>query len=137
MSQRLVYFLVLVGAGLVLYLSWIPVPKMGQVWFIPTDLAHWADEERNDDLRTAVPLVPLGLLIGLYLIRQGRPWAQWLLAWVGLSALVLVAEAGQFFLAQRSFSWLDVGWGAAGALAGLSLMAMVRLVYLLASRQQG
>ncbi len=137
MSQRLLYFLVLVGAGLVLYLSWIPIPKMEQVWFIPADLARWADEERNDDLRTAVPLVPLGLLAGLYLLRQGRPWAQWLLAWVGLSALVLLAEAGQFFLAQRSLFLFDVGWGAAGALAGLSLMAVVRLVYLLASRQQG
>ncbi|MGI4735274.1 MAG: VanZ family protein [Janthinobacterium lividum] len=137
MSKRLSYFLVLVGAALVLYLSWIPVPRMGLVWFIPHGLAHWADENRNDDLRTAVPLVPLGLLVGGQLLRQNRPWAQWLLAWAGLSLLVLVAEVGQFFLAQRSFSWLDVLWGAAGALAGLSLLAVVRLVSLLVSSKGG
>jgi hypothetical protein len=137
MNQRLFYFLVLVGAGLILYLSWIPVPKMEQVWFIPTGLAHWADENRNDDIRTAVPLVPLGLLVGGLLMKQGRSWAQWLLAWVGLSVLVLVAEVGQFFLAERSFDWLDVAWGAAGALVGLGVVAVIRLVYLLASRRAG
>lgn len=137
MSQRLFYFLVLVGGALVLYLSWIPVPKMGLVWFIPHGLAHWADENRNDDIRTAVPLVPLGLLVGTQLIRQNRTWAQWLLAWVGLSILVLVAEVGQFFLAQRSFDWFDVIWGAGGALVGLSLMAAVRLVSLLAGSKGG
>lgn len=137
MSQRLTYFLVLVGAALVLYLSWIPVPRMGLVWFIPHGLAHWADENRNDDIRTAVPLVPLGLLVGAQLIRQSRPWAQWLLAWAGLSTLVLVAEVGQVFMVQRSFSLLDVAWGAAGALVGLSFMALVRLVSLLVSSKGG
>lgn len=54
------YGLLVLGAGLVLYLSWLPMPKMGLVWFIPGGVAHWADENRNDTIRTAVPLVGLG-----------------------------------------------------------------------------
>lgn len=128
--QRTFYFLLAIGAGLVLYLSWLPRPSMAQVWFIPGGIAHWADENRNDTLRTAVPLVLLGWLVGGWLAIQNRPWRLWLWAWVGLVTLVVVAETGQLFLAQRSFDPSDIGWGSAGALLGLGTIAALRALYL-------
>ncbi|RZK24171.1 MAG: hypothetical protein EOO56_02465 [Hymenobacter sp.] len=130
MSKNLLfYLLVLVGAGLVLYLSWVPVPKMAQFWFIPPWLASWADENRNDTIRTAVPLVGLGALVGGWLAVQGRPWRQWLLAWVALSGLVVAAEVGQLFRAERSFDQGDIAWGVVGALVGLGLVAALKGIY--------
>lgn len=112
-----------IGAVLVLYLSWQPQPQMMAHWFIPRWLAVWADESRNDTIRTAVPLVVLGCLTGGWLAGQGQPWRQWLWAWFGLSGLVVVAEIGQLFIASRSFDLKDIGWGIAGALVGLGTMA--------------
>ena len=129
MSQRLFYILLAVGAGLVLYLSWVPVPKMAQFWFIPPWLASWADENRNDTIRTAVPLVGLGVLVGGWLAVRHRPWRQWLLAWAALSGLVIAAEVGQLFRAERSFDQGDIAWGMVGALAGLGLVAAPKGIY--------
>ena len=129
MSKNLLFYgLLLLGAGLVLYLSWLPVPKMGLVWFIPGSVAHWADENRNDTIRTAVPLVGLGWLVGGWLALQNRPWQHWLLALAGLAGLVVLAEAGQLFLANRSFDLDDIGWGVAGALLGLGTLAGLQLI---------
>jgi hypothetical protein len=130
MSRFVYYFLVLVGAGLVLYLSWRAHPRMEDVGFIPDWVSAWADERRNDTLRTAVPFVALGWLVGGWLWGQGRPWRQWLWAWAALVALVVVAEVGQLFQAERSFDLADIAWGAVGALLGLGTLAALRWLYL-------
>ena len=138
MSKNLLfYLLILVGAGLVLYLSWLPVPKMAQVWFIPAKVAGWADENRNDTIRTAVPMVGLGWLIGGWLALQSRPWWQWLLAGAGLAGLVVLAELGQLFVASRSFDLGDIGWGIAGGVVGLGMVAALRLAYLAVNASKG
>ena len=121
--------LLVLGAGLVLYLSWQPHPQMATDWFIPRWVAAWADENRNDTIRTAVPFVALGWLLGGWLALQNRPWRQWPLAWAALLALVTLAEVGQLFLASRSFDLGDIGWGAAGALLGLGTVAALRGLY--------
>ncbi len=121
--------LLVLGAGLVLYLSWQPHPQMATDWFIPRRVAAWADENRNDTIRTAVPFVALGWLLGGWLALQNRPWRQWPLAWAALLALVTLAEVGQLFLASRSFDLGDIGWGAAGALLGLGTVAALRGLY--------
>ena len=126
MRRFVYYFLVLAGAGLVLYLSWRAHPRMEDVSFIPNWVSAWADERRNDTLRTAVPFVALGWLVGGWLWVQRRPRHQWLWAWVVLVALVVVAEVGQLFQAERSFDLADIAWGAAGALLGLGMVAAVR-----------
>lgn len=128
------YGLLVLGAGLVLYLSWLPMPKMGLVWFIPGGVAHWADENRNDTIRTAVPLVGLGWLVGGWLALQNQPWRPWLLAFAGLAGLVVLAEVGQLFLSSRSFDLGDIGWGVAGALLGLGSVAALRQLYLVSRR---
>ncbi|MGI4834368.1 MAG: VanZ family protein [Janthinobacterium lividum] len=122
-KKLLFYSLLLLGAGLVLYLSWQSHPAMATDWFIPSWVASWADEQQNDTLRTAVPFVALGWLIGSWLALQRRAWRQWLLAWAGLVALVSMAEVGQLFRPGRSFDLGDIGWGAAGALLGLGTVA--------------
>jgi hypothetical protein len=128
-KDRVLYSLVAIGAGLVLYLSWQTHPQMAAVWFIPHWLAVWADENRNDTIRTAVPLVALGGLVGTWLAGQNRPWRQWLAAWAALAALVVLAEVGQLFLSSRSFDLGDIGWGIAGALLGMSTVAMGKRLY--------
>ena len=131
MVKNLVFYaLLLLGAGLVLYLSWQPHPQMSGDWFIPGWVAGWADEQANDTIRTAVPFVALGWLIGGWLSLQNRPWWQWPFAWLALVTLVVVAEAGQLFLKSRSFDLGDIGWGAAGALLGLGTLAALRGLYL-------
>lgn len=135
MSRFVYYFLVLAGAGLVLYLSWRAHPRMEDVSFIPNWVSAWADERRNDTLRTAVPFVALGWLVGGWLWGQGQTWRQWLKAWAALVALVVVAEVGQLFQDERSFDLADIGWGAAGALLGLGTVAAGRWLYLALSRR--
>ena len=129
------YGLLVLGAGLVLYLSWQPHPQMATDWFIPRRVAAWADENRNDTIRTAVPFVALGWLLGGWLALQNRPWRQWPLAWAALLVLVTIAEVGQLFLARRSFDLGDIGWGAAGALLGLSTAAALRGLYLVVRKE--
>lgn len=107
---------------------------MGYVWFIPQSVAHWADKQENDTIRTAVPLVALGLVVGGQLAWQRRPWWQWLAAWGLLVLLVVLAEAGQHFRAYRSLDLADVAWGAVGAAIGLGLVALLPLGYWLLRR---
>jgi hypothetical protein len=138
MSKNLLfYLLILIGVGLVLYLSWLPVPKMALVWFIPSKVAVWADENRNDTIRTAVPLVGLGWLVGGWLALQKRPWWQWLLAGAALAGLVVLAEVGQLFEASRSFDLGDIGWGIVGGGAGLGMVASLRIAYLVVNAPSG
>lgn len=131
MTKNVLFFsLLALGTGLVLYLSWQPHPQMSRDWFIPGWVARWADERDNDALRTAVPFVALGWLIGGWLSLENRPWRQWLPAWLSLVALVSVAEIGQFFLRDRSPDLSDIAWGAAGALLGLGTLAALRQLWL-------
>lgn len=110
---------------------------MGLVWFIPSKVAVWADENRNDTIRTAVPLVGLGWLVGGWLALQHRPWRQWLLAGMALAGLVVVAEVGQLFLANRSFDLDDIGWGIVGGVVGLGTIAALRVAYLAVNALKG
>jgi hypothetical protein len=134
LKNLLFYALALVGAFLVLYLSWRTHPRMEEVGFIPDWVSAWADERRNDTLRTAVPFVALGWLVGGWLWVQGRPWRQWLWAWAALVLLVSVAEIGQLFMPERSFDLADIAWGAAGALLGLGTVAAIRRLALALGR---
>ena len=66
-----------------------------------------------ETMRTAVPVALVSFLFTLLGRLMG--WRYWFASGAGLAlVLVLVAEAGQFFLPGRSPSWGDVLWGAAG-----------------------
>ncbi|TGE04304.1 VanZ family protein [Hymenobacter fodinae] len=117
--------LLAIGTLLVLYLSWLPLPKLSSLWFMPGWLGQWADADRNDKIRTGIPFVFLGLLVGAWLIAEEHPWPWWGMAFTSLVAVVVIAELGQLFLPQRFFDWGDIGWGVVGAAAGLGLAAIV------------
>ncbi|MFD1140630.1 VanZ family protein [Larkinella insperata] len=129
--MRLIFILTVLGIALVFYLSWVPDPHMRFVWFLPKWIAHWADIKQNEDLRTAVPFVFLGFLVGTWLSRSQHPWSWWVLSILGLTVVAAVAEAGQLLLPRRHFSWADILWGAAGSSLGL----FVALVFMLINRQ--
>lgn len=120
--MRLVNVLILVCLLFVFYFSWIPSPRLAQLGFMPTWLTSWADTSQNENLRTAVPLLLLGLLIGFWLAYYKIVWFGWLIAWVCLIGIVLMAELGQILLPLRHFDWGDVGWGAIGALVGMGMV---------------
>ncbi|CAM4198170.1 VanZ family protein [Zobellia nedashkovskayae] len=112
--------LFIVGLFLILFLSWKTNPNLKESAFIPTWLSEWTDQIRNNRRRTAVPFVGLGLLIGLYLviIKRVRFWV-WFYTWGALCIIVIIAEAGQYFLPSRSPDIKDVIWGSIGAIGGL------------------
>lgn len=124
------FFLFTIGSLLVFYLSWKTNPNVGELSYVPAWLAHWADEVHNNRMRTAVPFVFLGLLYGIYLVLLKIPnLKSWLLGWVLLSGIVLLAEWGQYFLPSRSPDFKDVLWGIFGAAAGLGLMYLLSKSY--------
>ncbi|WP_460670832.1 VanZ family protein [Larkinella ripae] len=126
--MRIVYLLVALGVALVFYLSWIPDPRMDKVWFVPHWLARWTDRRANGDLRTAIPFLFLGGTTGLWLSSTNARPGRWLLAFIGLTAIAILAEAGQLLLPRRYFNWRDILWGGAGAFAGLTFAYLIRLL---------
>ncbi|WP_420147770.1 hypothetical protein [Spirosoma sp.] len=119
--MRLMYAALVVGIGLVFYLSWVPDPHLSSLWFIPKRLGKWADKTSHGDLRTAVPFVFLGLFGGLLPTRSSNSPVRWFIRWLVLVGVVILAEAGQLLLPHRYFSFEDIGWGALGAFVGLAI----------------
>ncbi len=133
----ILWLLALVVSGLMVYLSWIPDSRMELVPWIPHWLASWADSGGSaSTMRTAVPVAFASFLFAL--IGRLMDWKYWRVSGVG-SALILVmlAEAGQFFLPQRSPNWGDVLWGVAGAVAGLVVGVAVVVLSRLFWRKKG
>ncbi|MBD2755153.1 hypothetical protein [Spirosoma validum] len=125
--MRFIYLLILLIVSLVLYLSWMPDPHLGKAGFVPDWLASWGDMEEFRDIRTGVPLILLGYCAGLLpIVGPSQNIARWLATWLLLTALVTLAEVGQLLLPERAFSWADIGWGAMGALLGLTLAAITK-----------
>ena len=121
MRTILFYLFLAVGFVLVLYLSWLYESKIGSSWLVPGWLAEWVDATENDTIRTGVPFVFLGLVIGGWLRKKGKAMKKWLL----LLVLVLIAELGQLFLPLRIFDWRDVAWGSGGAAFGIGIIAFL------------
>ncbi|WP_234734487.1 VanZ family protein [Tellurirhabdus bombi] len=129
--RLLIILLSLLSIFLVFYLSWIPDSRMGHLWFLPKWLANWADAEDNLDLRTGVPFVVLGLLVGLWLEASRVTRYGWGIACISLMGLVILAEVGQLAIAGRNFSWMDVMWGCLGAIVGLTLSLVFKVTKLI------
>ena len=125
-ARGLVPFYILLGIGTagVFYLSWLPNPHLALVGLFPNWLGDWVDDQQNENMRTAVPLGLLGILAGYWLASSHRGWLNWLITWVALVGVVLLAELGQLRLPDRHFDWGDIGWGAVGALVGLGLIPL-------------
>ena len=112
----------LIGIFLILFLSWKVNPNLKELPFIPEWLSNWTDHRRNVSLRTAIPFLGLGILVGTYINYFRRTVLNtWFFAWLILFGVVLLAEAGQFFLPSRSPDSEDLFWGGIGAAIGLTL----------------
>ncbi len=114
-----------IGVAFVFYLSWLPKPQLGLMWFIPNWLARWTDANENVAIRTSVPFIILGAAIGIWLLKNDHSWNYWLASWLGLVSVVVIAEIGQLFLPKRSFDWWDIAWGSLGALIGMAFVILV------------
>ncbi|MFC5412534.1 hypothetical protein ACFPMF_24630 [Larkinella bovis] len=125
MRSKLLNLLILIFIALVFYFSWLPNPHIGTYGFLPARLAYWTDADDNMNLRTAVPLVFLGLFSGMWLVSRKYTGPQWAVTWLGLIVIVALAEIGQLALPKRHFDWGDIVWGAAGALGGMAVVWMV------------
>ncbi|QJD80130.1 hypothetical protein [Spirosoma rhododendri] len=119
MPRFFLYGLIAAGISLVFFFSWIPQPRLELTALLPDWLSRWADQDENMNLRTAIPLLFLGLVTGIWLVVTRQPLRSWGIAWLGLVGVVGLAEAGQLLQPLRHFDWGDIGWGAAGSAAGL------------------
>ena len=121
-------FLIVIGALVVFYLSWIYSPRFEYNQFVPSWLARWADKEENYNTRTALPLFFLGIISGLFLMFKKMKLRLWLYTWLILTLVVLIAELGQFLLPLRSSDWKDVYWGSLGAAIGLLVTYLFKFI---------
>lgn len=122
MKRNLLYLTILLGAIVVFYFSWKGNPDLEESWWMPQWVVVWGNE--NFNLRTAVPFVGMGLVLAL-LIPQKLLY--YLLCWLLMLALVVIAEAGQLVLPSRNFDTGDIAYGALGAALGLLLGKLLRL----------
>ena len=111
---------------LILAASWSPDSRMTALRWVPGWAAEWADRDPN--LRTAVPFIPLA-----FLLMRGFAWRgwKWPALWsVGVCGVCLgLSELGQVFLPSRTADVADLIWGGAGILVGvLAAWGMQRLM---------
>lgn len=125
--MRWIYIALIIGVGLVLYLSWEPDPSMKHIRFIPAWIGRWADAKPNWELRTAVPFVFLGILMSI-LPSRWPFYKHWVNSWLMLVGIVILAETGQLFIPERYFQWEDIGWGALGGAIGLCIGAILLFI---------
>ena len=122
--NRLLTTILIVGAAIICYLSWLPNPHLSTYGFFPAAIGQWVDADAHVNNRTAIPFLPLGLLSGVWLVLTKQPLQQWVGLCLGFMGIVLVAEMGQLDLPNRHFDWGDIAWGTAGALGGMALGAV-------------
>ncbi len=109
--------------ALILVASWSPDSRMAAQPWLPGWAAEWADRDPN--IRTAIPFIPLAFLLTLGFAWQGCKWP--VLGTVLVCGLCLgLAEVGQVYLPARTADAADLIWGAAGISAGLVLAWVMR-----------
>lgn len=95
---------------------------MAALSWMPAWLGKWADN--YGQLRTAIPFVGLGGILGLVLSLRRASIFSWVGTFLALAALVALAELGQVFRPGRVADLWDIFWGIAGAAVGLALVAI-------------
>ena len=119
MKSKLLYGLIAVGILTVFYLSWVPNPRIGEVVYMPNWLAKWTDAQENDTIRTGVPFLGMGILLGFYLKNKSASLKWWCLSALLLILVAVLSELGQLFMPFRSCDIRDVIWASIGTAIGL------------------
>lgn len=107
--------LAVVMLGLVLVVSWAPESQMTKLHWLPRWVAALADHDPN--IRTAVPFIPVALLLVLGFSWSGFKWPMLWSVMVSGACLSL-SEFGQMFLPQRTADVRDLMWGGIGIAVG-------------------
>lgn len=113
----------------VFYFSWLPQPRLGSQVSMPGLLARWVDAEANENIRTAVPFVLLGLTSGVGLWVRGARRRLWVINGLLMVVIACVAELGQLFIPARTCDAGDIGWAAVGAGFGLGAILATRQIH--------
>jgi len=125
-NRALPYTLVALAICIVLIVlgaSWVPESQMTRLPWLPTWLANIADF--HPQLRTAVPFIPLALVLGSLLALAGVRHPD-RTAFIICLLCVGIAEAGQIFLPSRTADLRDVLCGALGALGGITIRQILK-----------
>ncbi len=111
--------LLILAAGLVVLVtaaSWAPDSRMTELRWLPEWIARLADRDPN--IRTAVPFIPLAFLLVRGFVRRGWKWP--VMGAVLVCGVCLgLSELGQVFLQSRTADVADLLWGGAGILLGV------------------
>ena len=110
---------IIISIFVLLYFSWISSPKFSLNAMVPDWVSNWTDKRENENIRTGVPMICLGLITGILLNLKKAKTNWWILSWVLMVLLVFLAEFGQLFIKLRSFDFKDIAWGTLGATIGL------------------
>ena len=119
---------------IIFYLSWLPDPHIGKVWFIPNFLRKWVDANENENLRTAIPFILLGIISSIYLTILKAGLKLWITIFITSLLIVIIAETGQLFLPNRVFDLRDMGWGCVGTVLGMAVGAATGFLFNLAKK---
>jgi len=113
----------------IFYFSWINSPRLRLSGLLPEFVTSWTDTTENETLRTGVPFLFLSILVGVKLVLNKSDIRYWVLSFLGLTAIVCIAELGQLFLPLRISDLKDVFWGSAGSFFGLVCVYLILRVF--------
>jgi glycopeptide antibiotics resistance protein len=120
---KLVLLLIIILA--ILYFSWIPDSHLISESYLPLWLRGWSNEYFN--LRTAVPFVAFGFLLGSCNLKKSTfkkrkfKFSVWCRHSIAALVVVCLAEVGQFFVLNRHPDLMDVLFGILGSQFGFLL----------------
>jgi glycopeptide antibiotics resistance protein len=126
--KTFLFLLSLVLVTGIFYFSWLPDSELTSESYLPIWVLNWSNEYVN--IRTAIPFFVLGLVLQtksgtLNPINKNS----WIYNILGATAIVVIAEIGQYFTDERHTDILDVFFGIFGTLSGIvTYIIIIKLV---------
>lgn len=120
------WILVAFGCVAVLYYSWLPNPNIGSASYFPRQVGVWINKYGN--LRTAIPFIFIAIIVEISIVKIDQAIRTRAIVTMFLLLLVLLAEIGQIFIADRHFDPADIIWAFVGTVAGLTMGIMFKLL---------
>lgn len=114
MNFKAIILIFLIGTVIVFYFSWKSNPDIETGGWIPLWLTTWTN--KNYNFRTAIPFFLMGVSISSF-SRQSLRF--YILCWMAMIVMVVIAEVGQLYLPGRSFDYWDIFYGVSGGATGI------------------
>lgn len=123
-SKLFLFVIVIVG---ILYFSCIPNSNLTSESYLPLWLRDWSNSYFN--LRTAVPFVTFGFLLEGWLSLKIKLKKSKFICWFKnlciTTAIVCIAEGGQFFIMNRHPDTMDILFGVLGSQIGFFIFYLL------------